>query len=473
MHFAVLAAAASVALLARILYPFLRTYFSPLRSIPGPTAARFTDLWYLWRVKKGRFQWDNIELHRKHGKSVTICIPWMHERKHKTIYSSNIQLTSSIGEIIRYGPNRYSFSSQSAQKVIYGHGTKFPKSNWYATWTSPKPSQWSLFADQVISRHGENRRQYQSTYSMSSLVTYEPYVDECADLFSQRLQEVASAGAYADMGHWLQCYAFDVIGLITYSKRLGFLDRGEDVRGVMAALEDHLQYATLTGIYSWLHKYLFPIRNWLAGPAGTGRAYVMKFTLDRIAEHQARQTKGIPVDGATEEGRTSMDFLTKFFKKNADDAQSFTMYHLTTGCVSNMVAGSDTTSISLSAILYYLLKYPNTFEALRKEVDGLRQQGKGGHFITFKESLEMPYLQAVIKEALRMHPATGLPLERVVPAGGAEICDIFFPEGVSDLFNNVQKFGSTLSTYCRRWFTNYEPLLLDYCRNQLLGGSSR
>jgi hypothetical protein len=43
----------------------------------------------------------------------------------------------------------------------------------------------------------------------------------------------------------------------------------------------------------------------------------------------------------------------------------------------------------------------------------------------------MPYLQAVMKEALRMHPATGLPLERVVPAGGATICDQFFPEGVS------------------------------------------
>ena len=70
MHFAVLAVAASVALLARILYPFLRTYFSPLRNIPGPIAARFTDLWYLWHVQKGRFEWDNIELHRKHGTSL-------------------------------------------------------------------------------------------------------------------------------------------------------------------------------------------------------------------------------------------------------------------------------------------------------------------------------------------------------------------------------------------------------------------
>jgi cytochrome P450 len=265
---------------------------------------------------------------------------------------------------------------------------------------------------------------------MSSLVSYESYVDECADLFSQRLQEVASAGAFADMGHWLQCYAFDVIGLITYSKRLGFLDKGEDISGVIAALEDHLWYATFTGIFSWLHPYLFPIRNWLAGPTGTGRAYVMKFTQERIAEHQKEQRKGIPVDGAEEE-QTTMDFLSKFFKKNAEDPNSFTMYHLAMGCVSNMVAGSDTTAITLSAILYYLLKNPKTFDALRQEIDERQREGKISHFITFKESQEMPYLQAVMKEALRMHPATGLPLERVVPVGGASICGRFFPEGVS------------------------------------------
>jgi cytochrome P450 len=266
---------------------------------------------------------------------------------------------------------------------------------------------------------------------MSSLVSYESYVDECAELFSQRLQEVASVGAYADMGHWLQCYAFDVIGLITYSKRLGFLDRGEDIAGVIAALEDHLWYATFVGIFSWLHPYLFPIRNWLAGPTGTGRAYVIKFTQERIDEYQKEQRKGLPVNGAEDDTKTTTDFLTRFFEKNAEDPNSFTMYHLATGCVSNMVAGSDTTAITLSAILYYLLNNPRTFDALRQEIDERQREGRISHFITFKESQEMPYLQAVMKEALRMHPATGLPLERIVTAGGADICDRFFPEGVS------------------------------------------
>lgn len=64
--------------------------------------------------------------------------------------------------------------------------------------------------------------------------------------------------------------------------------------------------------------------------------------------------------------------------------------------------------------------------------------------VTFVDSQQMTYLQAVIKEALRMHPATGLPLSRVVPRGGATISGQFFPEGVSaflgwmDLMVNVK-----------------------------------
>ena len=84
MHYGIFAIAASVALLFRILFPFLRTLFSPLRSIPGPLAARFTDLWYWWRAHKGGFEWDNIELHRKYGMYAITISPYRDERLHMT-----------------------------------------------------------------------------------------------------------------------------------------------------------------------------------------------------------------------------------------------------------------------------------------------------------------------------------------------------------------------------------------------------
>lgn len=39
--------------------------------------------------------------------------------------------------------------------------------------------------------------------------------------------------------------------------------------------------------------------------------------------------------------------------------------------------------------------------------------------------------QAVIKEAMRMHPGVGFPLERYAPEGGAEICGIHLPAGTN------------------------------------------
>jgi cytochrome P450 len=37
--------------------------------------------------------------------------------------------------------------------------------------------------------------------------------------------------------------------------------------------------------------------------------------------------------------------------------------------------------------------------------------------------------QAVMKEAMRMHPGVCFPLERVVPSGGLTICDTHIPAG--------------------------------------------
>lgn len=41
--------------------------------------------------------------------------------------------------------------------------------------------------------------------------------------------------------------------------------------------------------------------------------------------------------------------------------------------------------------------------------------------VTFDECQQLPYLQAVIKEAMRLHPGIGFPLERYVPSEGANL----------------------------------------------------
>lgn len=99
-------------------------------------------------------------------------------------------------------------------------------------------------------------------------------------------------------------------------------------------------------------------------------------------------------------------------------------------CMTNIGAGSDTTGISLSSVIYHLCKNPEAMRTLRAEIDELAEKAEISDPVTFAQAQKMPYLQAVLKEALRMHPATGLPLGRVVPEGGAVIAGKIFPAGV-------------------------------------------
>lgn len=63
-------------------------------------------------------------------------------------------------------------------------------------------------------------------------------------------------------------------------------------------------------------------------------------------------------------------------------------------------------------------------------------QGRGSdEMLSFQEAQKLPYLQACIKEGLRMHPATGLPMVRVVPKGGSTIAGRYFPAKVRYCMN--------------------------------------
>lgn len=93
----------------------------------------------------------------------------------------------------------------------------------------------------------------------------------------------------------------------------------------------------------------------------------------------------------------------------------------------NIGAGSHTTANALSPILYYLYTNPRTLQCLREELDICVKVGP----LSFQQSQSMLYLQAVIKEALRLHPGVGTQLTRVVPKVGLVIEGQFFLEAVS------------------------------------------
>lgn len=101
-----------------------------------------------------------------------------------------------------------------------------------------------------------------------------------------------------------------------------------------------------------------------------------------------------------------------------------------------------------SVVLYHLLKNPKTLVTLQKEIGSAAREGRISKLVTWKESQRLPYLDACVKEASRLHPPIGFPLERIVPQSGLEVDGYFIPPGtrVSMVRLSQRAYAYTLLT---------------------------
>ena len=77
-------------------------------------------------------------------------------------------------------------------------------------------------------------------------------------------------------------------------------------------------------------------------------------------------------------------------------------------------------AIQLRAAVYYVLKHPPVLKKLQGELEAANLSLP----ISYRDAKDrLPYLDAVVKESMRLHPGVGLPLERVVPEGGVQLPD--------------------------------------------------
>ncbi|ETS79739.1 hypothetical protein PFICI_09592 [Pestalotiopsis fici W106-1] len=319
-------------------------------------------------------------------------------------------LQVDTGKVVRLGPNEYSINDVDALRTIYGPATRFIKAPWYSAFDEPSAPHSTIFSMKDIKAHGQERRKYATAYSMSTMLSYEMHVDQCIEILDQRFREFSSTKELINFGHWMQCYAFD------FSKRFGFLDRGHDIENLISSLDAFNFYGSLVGIIPEWHRFLFPLINFFKQK--TGLRYLFEFGRAAIKERKQ--------DSDRQDGPS--DFATKFMEASAESSK-FTDLNTLRGCMANIIAGSDTTSATLNSILFRIYGDSSCLQRLRDEIDQFPKQGGMTQPISYKESLQMPYLQACIKEGLRIHPATGLPLFRLVPPGGATIAGVNFPAG--------------------------------------------
>jgi cytochrome P450 len=210
-----------------------------------------------------------------------------------------------------------------------------------------------------------------------------------------------------DLSRVTSFFTLDVISKIAFGQPFGFLDNDADPFGYLANLMQFLPAIIVFGVYTELTnimkmRFIKPLLPSSSDPRGLGR--VMGFARDRVAERF----------GSTPLVRE--DMLASFIKRGLtqDELESETLTQIT--------AGSDSTASALRITLHFVSTCPPVLAKLLHEVREAIAEGKVSRpVISDVEARRLPYLQACIKEGLRIYPpVTGL-MAKQVPPGGAVI----------------------------------------------------
>lgn len=297
----------------------------------------------------------------------------------------------------------------------------FTRGPWYAALKlHPERDNITSYIDET--KHADIRTRMAPGYAGKENPHLEGDVDkkllQMFDLVSTKYLTRAGEGAFKvmDLGRVTSFFTLDVISAVAFGQTFGFLDKDEDPFGYLENLAQMLPAIIVFGVYTELTNILKVPFIKAALPKSTdkrGLGRVMGFAAERVRERFGEK----PV--------VRRDMLSAFIGKG------LTQEELESETLTQITAGSDSTASSLRLTLHFISTSPPILARLLAEARAAIKAGNISRpVIKDAEARQLPYLQACIKEGLRVYPpVTGLLMKRV-PDSGAQI-----------LVDGVEKFA--------------------------------
>ncbi|KAK0475706.1 cytochrome P450 monooxygenase [Armillaria novae-zelandiae] len=414
---------ATILVLVLLVYlvPYLVDSHS-LRSYPGPLIAKFSDAWLVYATYM--------------------------EHRSEAVHD----LHSKYGPFVRIAPNHISVALPEAQAIIYGHGNGALKSSFYDV-LKPSSSPDNVFTTRDRQAHARKRKFISHIFSPKSVLELEPHVRGLVgQLLKQwdRLYDRALEGLSGQEGEgwigregrlWLDCLpwvnylTFDIIGDLAFGAPFGMVNAGKDVARVPQDLRAVMgSYGQVGGKYATRE---IPAIETLSGGSTTTTLGVVPEWWRLLFKHipffrQGTEDLGallgvvvLAVSKRLEVPTDRNDVLGKLLAGKDEHGNPIGREELSTESFTIFIGGSETTSISSSAIIYYLARAPDMQAKLHKELDEIIDSDVA----TAEQVKKLTYLQACINEGLRLHCTVGIGLPRVATENGIMISGNYFPGG--------------------------------------------
>lgn len=204
--------------------------------------------------------------------------------------------------------------------------------------------------------------------------------------------------------------AWDFLGAVTFSQKFGYMKAGSDFDGTLAIADKSIDYLGMCGQMPWLDWVLDKNPVYPLGPPNISN--VTGIAVQNMITRLQGQDKNF--DPA------KPDFLQYFIESKSTHPEVVDEGTIVGYLLLNLIAGADTTTITMHALFYHCLKNQRIWKRLVNEV---RENVKSKSPCPHSTARALPFLDAVIKETTRYHPAVSMCMERIVPKDGLVLPD--------------------------------------------------
>lgn len=357
----------SFAVLARIITILV---FGSLRRLPGPFSSRLTGLPLSIAAFKGRrAQWLN-ELHKKYG------------------------------PVVRVAPGEVSVADPAHYRTIYSNPKTSHKDPSFYDAASFTGSD-NIF--QMVNReqHAARRKLVAAPYSLQSMHKLEHIIRSKSRLLADRFLSDAAASARGTVDAYELCalFSFELVCAAGFAK--DFSSRSSAL-AVLRAMETSGPRFIFNSIFSPLKHASWSTKM----PGRVGATY----RAHEYWHERSRQMVREYLD--RKDSEDIQDYLLAPFRDGVDSwlGRQLSEAEFVEEAMGIMLAGSGTTSSTLTYLLYAISQseHQHVQDRLREEVTGLSGTD---HLAQLRGA---QYLNAVIKETMRLYPTIISTLPRIL-----------------------------------------------------------
>ncbi|KAH8655408.1 cytochrome P450, partial [Xylariales sp. PMI_506] len=383
---------------------------SSISDVPGPNLASISRLWHLRGILAGD---QNLRFTSAHDKYGTF-LQWPHS--FLSFWLASVHLTKPAGHFVRIAPDEVSVSHPEAIKKILL--TPLPKANWYKLLAIPDYRFQTPMSTTDPKEKIARSKNFSSGWALTNILQNESAIDRVMEQFFDWVDKFAEEKKSMELNQWFSFAAFDTAGEAIFSKQFGFLREGRDIGNSVANGGALNAYVAIMGFFRWVHV------GFLGNPFMTAlkvlpMGHLFDTSVQAVEERLTNQD-------------SRFDILAHWLRSLERNSGSMTMrdiYAMATGAIG---AGSDTITCGLQSFFYHTIRHPDVWAKLCAEIDKARENGLcEGPTVSFADAQTLTYLQACIKESMRVFAPVPMTLPRKAPKEGITIGDRYFPAGTT------------------------------------------